>query len=164
VAAVMTQVLAALQHLHGRRVAHRDVKMENCVLERKGVPPERNTVKLTDFGFARRLGITGMTTVCGTPEYSAPELLKGKRYNEKCDVWSCGVMAYIIFDGTFPFSGDTYLQVVAAVTKGRIQFNGGAWPNISSQAKNYIKHLLEPDPFARPSAKTACALQWLVNS
>jgi len=163
-AKVMRQVLAAVQHLHSNGLAHRDVKMENILLERKGVPLELNTLKLSDFGFARRVAAAGMTTVCGTPEYAAPEVLKRHPYSEKCDVWSCGIINFVLLSGNFPFDGNNEAQVVRAVTRGRVRFHGGAWSGISLQTKQHIKLLLELDPFARPSAETASGFSSLERS
>merc|ERR1719346_578750 len=106
----MRQVFAAVQHVHPFRVAHRDIKMENVVLEHEGVPLCANTLKLSDFGFARRVATFGMTTVCGTPEYTAPEVLKGQPYSETCDVWSCGIINFVLLDGNFPFEGKNEAQ------------------------------------------------------
>merc|ERR1719471_1760399 len=113
-AAAMKQVFAAVHHLHGRNIAHRDIKLENILLAREGVPLELNTLKLSDFGFARRVATSGMTTVCGTPQYTAPEVLRRRPYSEKCDVWSCGVTAFVLLGGCFPFDGEDEAQVVQA--------------------------------------------------
>jgi len=103
-AAVMRQIIEAVEYLHSRGIAHRDLKPENLIYEDDPEKNPRALVKITDFGLAKLLGhdeLTGMMkTACGTPGYVAPEILKGMEYTESIDIWSLGVILYILLCGS----------------------------------------------------------------
>ena len=94
--------MKAVQYLHYNKVVHRDIKLENILLD------ENNSVKLIDFGFAVSLSDdTYLTQSCGTPPYMSPELLPPyPQYREEADIWSCGVVLYLMAKETFPFRGN----------------------------------------------------------
>lgn len=96
----------------------------------------------------------------GTPYYIAPEVLEGK-YDEKCDVWSVGVITFIILCGCPPFGGQSDKIIYEAIKKGEVHFRQEAWSNISSEAKDFIKHLLITEPMKRPNAEEALKHDWL---
>ena len=85
------------------------------------------------------------------PYYIAPEVLK-KKYDEKCDIWSCGVILYILLCGYPPFSGKTDDKIMEKVAKGHYDFNSEEWDNVSKEAKNFIKRMLEFEPVKRANA------------
>ena len=87
----------------------------------------------------------------GTPYYIAPEVLN-KNYGSKCDIWSLGVIAFMLLSGTAPFNGATNNDIMAAVKKGEWKFSSPAWMDVSDEAKNFIKCLLTIDPNERPTA------------
>jgi len=157
-AAYVRQVLAAICYLHGQRIAHRDLKPENLLLL-NAYPC--TTLKLVDFGAARRFepGVC-MRTQVGTPYYVAPELLAG-RYDERCDVWSVGVICYILLCGYPPFQGKTIRSIVRRVTKGKVSYDGEIWDQTSTLAKVFVDKLLDMDLETRPSAKEARSHEWL---
>jgi serine/threonine protein kinase len=102
-ALVAVQVLQALAYMHHQGIVHRDIKLENLVFER---PDSDDGLKIIDFGFAGRLDHQGtLTTMCGTPQYVAPEVLSKKPYTEKVDVWSAGCVVYIALTGKALFKG-----------------------------------------------------------
>jgi len=146
---LIKEVLLAVNHIHNCGVIHRDIKPENFLLE--------GDLKLTDFGLSAVA--KEMSEVVGSPYYIAPEVLKGK-YDKKCDLWSLGVMLYIMLCGQFPFYGDTNKEVFKKVLKGRVQFKEKPWKSVSSNAKSLIRKLLEVDPAKRYSAKKALANKW----
>lgn len=93
-----------------------------------------------------------MTETIGTPYYIAPEVLNHK-YGKECDVWSVGVMAYIILSGIPPFNGSSDAEIMAAIKKGAFNFNASVWKNVSQNAKDFITSLLVFDVVKRPTAE-----------
>lgn len=94
----LRMIIHAVGHMHSLRIAHRDLKLENCILFEGGV------VKVADFGFARKVASNPSQTYCGSKSYSPPEILMGHPYNPfKADVWSIGVIGFIIVTDTMPF-------------------------------------------------------------
>merc|ERR1719313_1403680 len=97
---------------------------------KKKVPLENNILKVIDFGIAKRFdnsrgeGSMSLKTKAGTAYYIAPEVLRGTGYNEKCDIWSCGVILYILLSGTPPFAGETDAEILELVKKGKVSFDG----------------------------------------
>jgi len=159
----MAQILGAMQYMHSRDFVHRDIKPENFLLASK----ERDApIKVIDFGLAKefKVGSDGfMKTKAGTPYYVAPQVLQGK-YNEKCDIWSCGVIAYILLCGYPPFYGDRDEDILRRVKKGDFDFPSPDWDNVSSHGKDMIKSMLTLKQDDRPSAKSLLDHTWLQNN
>merc|ERR1719506_2760457 len=136
-ATYMQQILGAMRYLHDNNFVHRDIKPENFLLQNKS---RDSPLKVIDFGLAKRFESgKDMTTKAGTPYYVAPQVLAGK-YNEKCDIWSCGVIAYILLCGYPPFYGDRDSDILKMVKKGEFDFDD--WHSTSEQAKDIIKRML----------------------
>lgn len=98
----------------------------------------------------------------GTPYYIAPEVLN-KKYNEKCDIWSCGVILYILLSGMPPFNGQSDQEIMKKVRAGKFSFSDPAWNNVSSDAKDLITKLLTYDVEVRPSAEVALQHPWITK-
>lgn len=160
---VMRQVIFGIRYIHGRRVCHRDLKLENFLLAERGLPLEESTVKIVDFGLAEnfKAGVK-MTAKVGTPLYVAPEVLLGD-YTHACDLWSCGVIAYILLCGYPPFPGKTKEEQLKSVLEGTYAFPDEDWSSVSDDAKDYIRHLLEKNPDERLSAEQAADHTWIQN-
>jgi calcium-dependent protein kinase len=107
---VISQLLSAIIYCHERRIVHRDLKPENILLENRLTDKMR--IKVIDFGTAN--AFDPLKTTTGTAYYMAPEVLM-KDYNEKCDVWSCGVILYILLSGMPPFNGKDDAEILKAV-------------------------------------------------
>jgi len=156
------QMLLAVNYLHQNRIMHRDLKPENFLLAARG-PVDEGTLKLIDFGFAKRVATNEpCTTVCGTLLYIAPEVLE-ELYDFRADVWSLGVIVYLMLSGRLPWGNprndDALMKVVKA---GVIHTEKSTWRMVSDEAKNLVHHLLTKDAKARPQAVQALQHSWLV--
>ena len=100
-----------------------------------------------------------MSTISGTPYYIAPEVLQ-EIYDEKCDIWSCGVILYIFLCGYPPFNGDNDTEIMKAVKKGIYDFPSEEWSNVSKEGKELVSNMLKYDPKSRFSAKDCLAHSW----
>ncbi|KAF3685854.1 Phosphoenolpyruvate carboxylase kinase 1 [Capsicum annuum] len=159
-AKILKQVASAVHYCHHMGVAHRDLKPDNILFDRNG------SVKLTDFGSAEWfVGCEGsvMNGVVGTPYYVAPEVLLGKEYNEKVDVWSMGVILYIMLSGVPPFYGETPTETFQAVIRGNLRFPTKLFRSVSSEAKDLLRKMICKDVFKRYSAEQVLRHPWVIN-
>lgn len=154
------QLVSAIEYLHSRDIAHRDLKCENVLLA------NRDHVKIADFGFARwccdlatkRRVLSD--TYCGSAAYAAPEILQGVCYNPKMtDVWSLGCILYIMLCGTMPFDDDNIKQMLKIQMGRKLTFPSKI--NLSQRAKKFIMHLLEPDVTKRATIKQVANNPWM---
>lgn len=158
---VMRQLLSAVQYCHANGIIHRDLKPENILIESVDeYNKEYFTIKVIDFGTSDTLIKNKMMDKqIGTPFYIAPEVLNNS-YNEKCDVWSCGVIMYILLCGVPPFFGNTDDEIYKAVKEGKFSMDGPEWSEISREAKELIKAMLKKDLNKRFSAEEALNHIW----
>lgn len=143
-ARVMKQMLAAVNYLHFKKICHRDLKPENFLLA-AAQELDHAHVKLIDFGTAKRFDLHEMTTKVCTVFFVAPEILARRMqpYDEKCDVWSLGVILFIMLSGVPPFSHNDDFEVLKLVKKGKFAFEPSSiWDMISEDAHELIKHML----------------------
>lgn len=159
---VMRQVFRTVSYLHENNIAHRDLKLENFLLTRKG-PIEGNVLKLIDFGAACHspVGKIHMSLV-GTTQYMAPQVLM-KSYDRSCDLWSCGVIMYTLLKGQLPFYGTTREDTVSRVCSGSLSLSGSVWAKVSEAAKQLVRRLLNRAPAARPLPVQALEDAWLAT-
>ncbi|KAG8007980.1 Hormonally up-regulated neu tumor-associated kinase-like protein A [Nibea albiflora] len=152
------QLVLAVEHLHRAGVVHRDLKIENLLLD------EQDNIKLIDFGLSNCAGILGysdpFSTQCGSPAYAAPELLSRKKYGPKVDVWSIGVNMYAMLTGTLPFTVEPF-SLRALHQKMVDKEMNPLPPSLSTAAICLLKKLLEPDPNKRPNIHQVMADSWL---
>lgn len=147
-ATVMSQLLQAVAHCHRLGVAHRDIKPDNILFD------EWNCLKLADFGSAEIFkGGELMSGVVGTPYYVAPEVLTGRDYSEKVDVWSAGVVLYIMLAGFPPFYGDSAVEIFEAVLRSNLRFPARYFQSVSPAAKDLLRRMLCKDVSRRFSAE-----------
>lgn len=157
---LMMQTLSAINYLHQICICHRDIKPENFLFSNKD-PIERSTLKIIDFGLSCQFTPGEMMrTKAGTPYYVAPQVLEG-RYDNACDIWSCGVIMFVVLCGYPPFYGDTDEQVLKEVKKADLQFDPSDWKNISEDAKNLIRNLLKKKVEDRYTADQALNHVWI---
>jgi serine/threonine protein kinase len=161
-ATIVKSLLEAVAYLHRNGIVHRDIKPENILFVTED--DEDLSVKLIDFGLSRRhkKGDAYMSNPVGTAYYMSPELLKGK-YDQSCDVWSTGIVAYILLCGYPPFNGDTDPDIFDAIKQASFGFPSQAWGHISPEAKDFIKCLLRKDPKKRFTAEEALKHPWIRN-
>ena len=153
-AQIFHQVIITLNYLHSQGVVHRDIKPENIMLDEKG------NAKLIDFGSARDFepGLK-LKSLHGTPYYVAPEVINSG-YNEKCDIWSSGVILYILLTGIPPFNGFSDEAIMKASKEGKVNMNIPQLKSVSDSAKDLILKMLTKNYKDRPSAKDLIDHPW----
>lgn len=178
-AELMHNILRGIAYCHKHGIVHRDLKASNFLF----VTPDTNTnVKIIDFGLARRTFKKNehdndddddddgsewvMRSKVGTPYYVAPEVLTDESYTSKCDVWSIGVIAYLVLSGgTLPFCGkdeaDTLRLLEDPDLNVEFVMEDSSWNNFDESARDFCRALLQKDPKKRPTAEAALELKWL---
>ena len=162
--------LLALEHIHSKGIIHRDLKPENLLLKHNAHPNPNDVTHLTDVALAD-FGLSGRTpgqTCCGSPSYIAPEVInvgylrtQKEPYDCKCDIWSLGVITYILLSGKMPFHGRMYKETFQKIVKNQWSFSGDIWDHVTPAAKDFIKTMLTPDPKLRPTATQAMNHPWV---
>ena len=145
--------------MHSKNIAHRDIKPENIIFEKKD--KDNYNLKIIDFGTSRKLKFEQekMRQRMGTPYYIAPEVLN-QDYGLKCDVWSCGIILYILLCGYPPFNGSTDHKIMKRIMVGEFSFPKEEWDYISDEAKDLISKMLVKDPKKRYSALQCLEHPW----
>jgi len=157
---IMRQLLSAVAYCHENGVIHRDLKPENILIENsEEKDKEFFHIKVIDFGTCEILKKKKLTEQIGTSFYIAPEVIKNS-YNEKCDLWSCGVILYILLCGSPPFYGKNEKEIFKKIIEGNFTFRHKIWNKISTEAKNLVLKLLQVNPDKRLSAKEALEDIW----
>ena len=165
-AQIVRNILSAVAYMHSHHVVHRDLKLENIMFDRYG------EIKIIDFGLATKYlsdEFKVMTDKVGTLYTMAPQVLNGI-YTSKCDLWSIGVITYMLLSGLNPFWGPPRPMpwpkrrkiMIDRIMRGEyMRMDGLGWSNVSQDAKNFCKSLLLLDPDERPSAKQALQFAWI---
>jgi len=155
---VMRQLFPAIEYIHSLGVVHRDLKPENLLLENE---TDDTNIKVTDFGLSRIYSHDMiMQTACGTPGYVAPEVLECKGYDKEVDMWSAGVIMYILLCGYPPFYSENEPQLFESIMRANYTFHSPYWDHISKEAKDIIRHLLIVNPKERLTATEAIHHAW----
>ena len=157
----MKQILSAVNYCHKLKIIHRDLKPENILISKRN-KQGFNFIKIIDFGtaiiFNKNKNDKALT---GSIYYISPEVLsKNRNYSEKCDVWSCGIIMYILLTGLPPFNGESDEEIIRKIMNGKFDLKKYPWPIITSQAKDLIKKLLEFNVNDRISAEEALNHPW----
>ena len=157
---IMRQLLSAMAYCHEKGIIHRDLKPENILIESsEEKDKEFFHIKIIDFGTCEILKKKKLTEQIGTSFYIAPEVIKNS-YNEKCDLWSCGVILYILLCGSPPFYGKNEKEIFRKILDGNFTFRQKIWNKISTEAKNLVLKLLQVNPTKRISAQEALEDVW----
>ena len=135
----IAHIITIFEYLHSKNIVYRDLKHENILINKNGY------LKLTDFGFAKILENEKTYTLCGTPEYLAPEIILNKGHGKAVDWWTLGILLYEMLVGIDPFSDDDPMKTYQKILKGKINFP----KTIDKDAKSLIKHLLTQDTSKR---------------
>jgi len=156
---VVRQIVCAIEYLHALGIVHRDLKPENLLYASED---QDSDIKIADFGLSRILPDDAMLkTACGTPGYVAPEVLKGRGYGKEVDMWSVGVIMYILLCGFPPFYDDNVQVLFEQILSGQFDFPPQYWGGVSESAKDLIRKLLTVDPKKRLNATAALDHPWL---
>lgn len=157
-ASIMYQLLSAVNYIHSQRIVHRDLKPESILLN-----SENFHLTIYDFGSAAHLNSDHrFSEVVGSTYYIAPEvLLENETYNETCDLWSCGIILYILISGNAPFDGKTEGEIKARIIKGNFEMTQPLWEGVSDEVKSLIRGLLTFIPLERLSAAQALEHPWM---
>ncbi|CAM9187931.1 unnamed protein product [Ectocarpus fasciculatus] len=155
-------LLRTVKHLHDQSIIHRDLKPENLLLVDK---EDNANLKIADFGFAKKHDASSevLKTQCGTPGYVAPEILKSTPYGTPVDMWSIGVITYILLGGYPPFHDDNQARLFQKIRRGKFSFHEQYWDPISDGAKDLIARMLTVDPAARITATQALEHPWVMS-
>lgn len=163
---IMKSIGEAIQYLHSINIAHRDVKPENLLYTSKR---PNAILKLTDFGFAKETtSHNSLTTPCYTPYYVAPEVLGPEKYDKSCDMWSLGVIMYILLCGYPPFYSNHGLAISPGmktrIRMGQYEFPNPEWSEVSEEVKMLIRNLLKTEPTQRMTITEFMNHPWIMQS
>jgi len=163
-AGIVKQMIQGVEYLHGEGICHRDLKPENLLCsgeEEQGYKPFR--VVIADFGLSKVFNSgEALETSCGTPDYVAPEVITAEgQYDKSVDMWSCGVITYVLLCGFSPFLSSTQHGLFDKIVKCEYDFPDPEWTNISESAKDFIRHLLVKNPKDRFTASQCLKHPWL---
>ncbi|KAL2078473.1 hypothetical protein ACEWY4_026158 [Coilia grayii] len=154
----MQQILEGMQYMHQKSIVHLDLKPENIVC----VNTTGSLIKLIDFGLASKLDpLSPLMVMHGTPEFVAPEVINYEPVCLTTDMWSIGVICYILLSGESPFQGNSDVETLTLVTKACWEFDPESFEGITEEAKDFIQALLKKDKRARMSCEEALAHPWI---
>ncbi|KAK4877260.1 hypothetical protein RN001_009766 [Aquatica leii] len=149
----IAQITDALRYCHLKKVIHRDIKPENLLIDAKG------EIKIADFGWSVHAPSSRRATLCGTLDYLSPEMVNGKMYDEKVDLWSIGVLCYEFLVGKPPFESKTYDETYRKISKALVTFPSF----VSDGAKDLIRNLLVVNPNDRLNLDGILNHPWILS-
>ena len=156
---VVRTLATVIKYMHDKGIVHRDLKPENILLTDSS---ENAEIKIADFGFARPVA-AGLSTACGTPGYVAPEIINGRPYGKSVDVWSLGVIIYILLCGYPPFYNMNQAQLFRSIREGKYAFDSPYWDQISDNAKDLISKCLTVDVHKRLDINGVLNHPWVAS-
>ncbi|KAG8816790.1 hypothetical protein FRC18_000820 [Serendipita sp. 400] len=159
---VVRSMLSGIKYLHEHDVVHRDLKPENILYRTKN---KDSDIVIADFGIAKHLESPDeqLFNVSGSFGYVAPEVLAEKGHGKPVDIWSTGIITYVLLCGYSPFRSEKPKDLVQETINARIEFHDRYWKNISNEAKQFVLSLLKPEPSERPTAAQALQDPWLLG-
>lgn len=159
---IVYTLLSAVAYLHDHNIVHRDLKPENLLYKSASDDSE---LMIADFGVANIIDEEHgqLNTFCGSPGYAAPEIITRSGHGKAVDVWSVGVIAYILLCGYHPFKAADIVTTLNNVTGGKLVFHTDYWCTISKKAKDFISATLNLDPSLRPTAHQCLFHPWLLS-
>lgn len=158
---IVRQLVEGVDYLHNQGIAHRDLKPENLLCSE--LDDGKMVIKIADFGLSKAFsGESMLETSCGTPDYAAPEVLRmDGAYDKSVDLWSIGVITYVLLCGFPPFYGKSQAQLFEKILNADFEFPEPEWTQISAEAKDFINHLLVLDVKQRYNTKQCLEHPWL---
>nr|XP_045625988.1 serine/threonine-protein kinase H1 homolog [Procambarus clarkii] len=159
---VLRMVLEGVKYLHGLGITHRDLKPDNLLYYHPG---NDSRLMITDFGLAHTRKSADdvlMSTICGTPEYIAPEMVARRLYTNAVDLWAVGVITYILLRGDFPFFDRERIRLYKKILKGRYALSDEVWEEVSESGRDFVRRVLEVNPQLRLTAVEALAHKWIL--
>jgi len=162
-AGIVRQLVTGVEYLHSKGIAHRDLKPENLLCS-DGEGKDM-VIKIADFGLSKMFSAGEvLKTSCGTPDYAAPEVLQTDgTYSNAVDMWSVGVITYVLLCGYPPFYAKEQRELFTQILNAEYEFPEEDWSQISEDAKDFIRHLLVVDPNERMTASQALKDKWLAG-
>ncbi|CAG9320947.1 unnamed protein product [Blepharisma stoltei] len=149
---LFTQVVRAVNYCHNLKIIHRDIKLENILLD------GAKSIKLIDFGFSTNVFDEKIKMFCGTPSYMAPEIVSKREYfGGPADVWALGVLLFVMLSGVFPFAGNSDREVYRKILIGSFEIPTVVAP----QARLLIKRMIQIDPYKRPTCQQILEDPWM---
>ena len=159
---IFKQLMEAVKYMHDKQIVHRDLKLENMLLAK---PSDIRTIKIADFGLAKKYGQAALSTICGTPQYVAPEVIKGGStpytYGKECDLWSCGVILFILLGGYPPFYDESEPRLFRKIREGKADYDDPVWKEVSAEARDLLDKLLNVDPKQRLPVEKVLSHPWM---
>ena len=159
-AEIIQQIVSGIGYCHNNGICHRDLKPEN-LLYLNDDDEKNNPLKIIDFGLSKHFKISKLSSRVGSVYYVSPEVLEHS-YTEKCDVWSCGVLLYLLLSGKLPFSGPDEAEIFEKIKSCKYEMNNDVWKNISDEAKDLIRHMLVRED-ERYTTKEVLSHPWFKN-
>jgi calcium-dependent protein kinase len=165
-AILLNHMLTCINYIHGNDLVHRDLKPENILLEEN---MKLDDIKIIDFGLAKRT-VPGckFNDFVGTSYYMSPQIVREEPYTNKCDIWACGVIAFLVLGGYAPFDGqgegdESIDEICEKIEKGEVVFDDEpeVWDSVTDEAKEFIRFLLAYEEEDRPTAYEALQHPWL---
>eukprot|EP01127_Copromyxa_protea_P011568 TRINITY_DN2911_c0_g1_i1.p1 TRINITY_DN2911_c0_g1~~TRINITY_DN2911_c0_g1_i1.p1 ORF type:complete len:620 (-),score=129.52 TRINITY_DN2911_c0_g1_i1:76-1935(-) len=157
-APLICQVLQGVTYLHDRGVAHRDLKPENLLFK----SGDQDIIKIADFGESKYLE-KSLSTYCGTPDYMAPEIIRGMSYGLEVDMWAVGVIAFVMMGGYVPFDGENDSEVFASILGLKFYFQSPEWDHVGQDGRDFIRSLLKINPVDRLTARQALSHSFITK-
>lgn len=159
---IFRQLIEGIEYLHSKDVTHRDLKLENILLEKKN---DLESIKIADFGLAKQTA-RPLQTMCGTLYYVAPEVIsedRNKTYGKAVDMWSAGVLLYVLLSGLQPFAGKSDNQIFDKILNADYGFDKPQWRDTSDLAKNLVESLLIISSTKRLTAAQVLEHPWMTQ-
>ncbi|KAJ6665147.1 hypothetical protein lerEdw1_005378 [Lerista edwardsae] len=166
---IIQSLASAIAYLHRKDIVHRDLKLENILVKSSDIDEDNEmklNIKVTDFGLAvQKMGGSEsmFQSTCGTPIYMAPEVISAHDYSQQCDVWSIGVIMYMLLCGEPPFMASSEEKLFEVIKKGDLQYKHSIWESVSEAAKHALQLLLKVDPAHRITANELLDNQWITG-
>ncbi|KAI0983352.1 hypothetical protein GJ496_003457 [Pomphorhynchus laevis] len=158
---IIIGLLNGLSFLHSLQIIHLDIKPQNILLLN---PWPDITVRLCDFGLSRSFDDGMPQEIAGTADYIPPEVISFDELSVACDIWSMGVVTYVLLSGMCPFQGESNQEVFVSITKGHYDFPDEYFSHVTDLSKQFIESALKHRPKLRPTSTEALQHQWLISA